>query len=81
MRLVPAALFVGLSTLVFAGCIPPAQTDSLHVGAGGAAGHVIEYAGSTISAMSMEARMTVCNMSIEAGGRAGMIAPDAPTFE
>jgi 3-isopropylmalate/(R)-2-methylmalate dehydratase large subunit len=47
---------------------------------GGATGHVIEYAGSTIAAMSMEARMTVCNMSIEAGGRAGMIAPDATTF-
>jgi 3-isopropylmalate/(R)-2-methylmalate dehydratase large subunit len=51
------------------------------IGAGGATGHVIEYAGSTIAAMSMEARMTVCNMSIEAGGRAGMIAPDATTFE
>lgn len=51
------------------------------IGAGGATGHVIEYTGSAISAMSMEARMTVCNMSIEAGGRAGMIAPDATTFE
>lgn len=51
------------------------------IGAGGATGHVIEYAGPTIAAMSMEARMTVCNMSIEAGGRAGMIAPDATTFE
>ncbi len=51
------------------------------IGAGGATGHVIEYAGSTIAAMSMEARMTVCNMSIEAGGRAGMIAPDTKTFE
>ena len=50
------------------------------IGAGGATGHVIEYAGSTITAMSMEERMTVCNMSIEAGGRAGMIAPDATTF-
>ena len=50
------------------------------IGAGGATGHVIEYAGSTIAAMSMEARMTVCNMSIEAGGRAGMIAPDATTY-
>ena len=46
------------------------------IGVGGAVGHVIEYAGSTIATMSMEARMTVCNMSIEAGGRAGMIAPD-----
>ena len=50
------------------------------IGAGGATGHVIEYAGSTIAAMSMEERMTVCNMSIEAGGRAGMIAPDETTF-
>jgi 3-isopropylmalate/(R)-2-methylmalate dehydratase large subunit len=50
------------------------------IGIGGAAGHVIEYAGSTISAMSMEQRMTVCNMSIEAGARAGMIAPDITTF-
>ncbi len=49
------------------------------IGVAGAAGHVIEYAGSAISAMSMEARMTVCNMSIEAGGRAGMIAPDETT--
>ena len=50
------------------------------IGAGGATGHVIEYAGSTIAGMSMEERMTVCNMSIEAGGRAGMIAPDATTY-
>jgi 3-isopropylmalate/(R)-2-methylmalate dehydratase large subunit len=50
------------------------------IGANGATGHMIEYAGSTIRAMSMEGRMTVCNMSIEAGGRAGMIAPDEKTF-
>jgi 3-isopropylmalate/(R)-2-methylmalate dehydratase large subunit len=50
------------------------------IGAGGGAGHVIEYAGSAIAAMSMEARMTVCNMSIEAGARAGMVAPDETTF-
>ncbi|MCR9175537.1 MAG: 3-isopropylmalate dehydratase large subunit [Alphaproteobacteria bacterium] len=50
------------------------------VGADGAAGHVIEYAGSAITELSMEARMTVCNMSIEAGGRAGMIAPDETTI-
>jgi len=50
------------------------------IGAGGGAGHVIEYAGSAIAAMSMEARMTVCNMSIEAGARAGMVAPDDITF-
>ena len=51
------------------------------IGAGGATGHVIEYAGSTFANMSMEGRMTVCNMSIEAGGRAGMVAPDETTFE
>ena len=50
------------------------------LGAGGASGHVIEYAGEAIEALSMEERMTVCNMSIEAGARAGMIAPDATTF-
>ncbi len=51
------------------------------IGAAGATGHVIEYAGSTIGAMSMEGRLTICNMSIEAGARAGMIAPDDTTFE
>jgi 3-isopropylmalate/(R)-2-methylmalate dehydratase large subunit len=50
------------------------------IGVGGATGHVIEYAGTTISALDMEARMTICNMSIEAGARAGMIAPDDKTF-
>ncbi|HWG36128.1 MAG TPA: 3-isopropylmalate dehydratase large subunit, partial [Terriglobales bacterium] len=49
------------------------------IGTAGATGYVIEYAGSAISALSMEERMTVCNMSIEAGARAGMIAPDATT--
>ena len=51
------------------------------IGTGGGTGYVIEYAGSAIRALSMEARMTVCNMSIEAGARAGMIAPDDTTFE
>lgn len=50
------------------------------IGANGATGHVIEYAGEAIAAMSMEERMTVCNMSIEAGARAGIIAPDERTF-
>ena len=50
------------------------------IGTDGATGHVIEYAGSAIRALSMEGRMTICNMSIEAGARAGMIAPDATTF-
>lgn len=52
-----------------------------HIGAAGAVGHVIEYAGQTIEEMSIEERLTVCNMSIEAGGRAGMIAPDETTIE
>jgi 3-isopropylmalate/(R)-2-methylmalate dehydratase large subunit len=51
------------------------------IGIGGATGHAVEYAGSTIRAMSMEARMTICNMSIEAGARIGMIAPDDTTYE
>ncbi|HEV7800751.1 MAG TPA: 3-isopropylmalate dehydratase large subunit [Burkholderiales bacterium] len=50
------------------------------IGVGGGVGHVIEYAGSTFAAMSMEARMTVCNMSIEGGARAGMVAPDETTY-
>jgi 3-isopropylmalate/(R)-2-methylmalate dehydratase large subunit len=51
------------------------------IGTAGGQGHVIEYRGSAIEALSMESRMTICNMSIEAGARAGMIAPDATTFE
>jgi 3-isopropylmalate/(R)-2-methylmalate dehydratase large subunit len=51
------------------------------IGVDGAVGHVVEYAGSAIESLSMEGRMTVCNMTIEAGGRAGMIAPDEKTFE
>ena len=51
------------------------------IGIAGGSGHVIEYAGSALRAMSMEQRMTVCNMSIEAGARAGMVAPDDTTFE
>jgi 3-isopropylmalate/(R)-2-methylmalate dehydratase large subunit len=50
------------------------------IGTDGATGHVIEYAGETIRGLSMEERMTVCNMSIEAGARAGMIAPDETTY-
>ncbi len=50
------------------------------IGVGGATGHVVEYVGPAIEALSMEGRMTVCNMTIEAGGRAGMIAPDETTF-
>ena len=51
------------------------------IGAGGGVGHAIEYAGSAIAAMSLDERMTVCNMSIEAGARSGMVAPDAATFD
>jgi 3-isopropylmalate/(R)-2-methylmalate dehydratase large subunit len=51
------------------------------IGAGGAAGYVIEYTGAAIRRLSMEGRMTICNMSIEAGARAGMIAPDDVTFD
>jgi 3-isopropylmalate/(R)-2-methylmalate dehydratase large subunit len=50
------------------------------IGTAGATGHVIEYTGGAIRSLSMEGRMTVCNMSIEAGARAGMIAPDETTF-
>ncbi len=50
------------------------------IGTGGGQGHVIEFRGRAIEALSMEARMTICNMSIEAGARAGMIAPDETTF-
>ena len=50
------------------------------IGTDGATGHAIEYAGEAVRALSMEGRMTVCNMSIEAGARAGMVAPDETTF-
>jgi len=50
------------------------------IGVGGATGHVVEYVGPAIEELSMEGRMTICNMTIEAGGRAGMIAPDDTTF-
>jgi 3-isopropylmalate/(R)-2-methylmalate dehydratase large subunit len=51
------------------------------IGTGGGQGYVLEYRGSAIRALSMEARMTICNMSIEAGARAGMVAPDETTFD
>jgi len=50
------------------------------IGAAGATGHAIEYAGETVRGLSMEERMTICNMTIEAGGRVGMVAPDETTF-
>src|ERR1700685_3174285 len=51
------------------------------IGIAGGNGHVVEYAGEAIRGLSMEGRMTVCNMSVEAGARAGMVAPDETTFE
>ncbi len=70
------------------GDLPPGVTAKdmvLHIigviGTGGGAGHMIEYRGPAIRALSMEGRMTVCNMSIEGGAKAGMIAPDETTFE
>src|SRR5262249_19211025 len=51
------------------------------MGVDGAAGHVVEYAGDAIRALNMEGRMTICNMTIEGGGRPGMIAPDDTTFD
>ena len=56
-----------------------ALTLIAHIGADGAQGHAIEFAGSAISGLSMEGRLTLCNMSIEAGARCGMVAPDATT--
>src|SRR5664279_641946 len=52
-----------------------------NIGADGASSHAIEFAGSAIRALSMEGRMTLCNMAIEAGGRCGIVAPDATTFD
>jgi 3-isopropylmalate/(R)-2-methylmalate dehydratase large subunit len=51
------------------------------LGTGGMTGHAVEYAGETVRGLSMENRMTICNMTIEGGGRAGMIAPDSKTFD
>jgi 3-isopropylmalate/(R)-2-methylmalate dehydratase large subunit len=70
------------------GAIPPGVTPKDlalgiigHIGTDGATGHVIEYAGEAVRALSVEGRMTLCNMSIEAGARAGMVAPDETTFD
>jgi 3-isopropylmalate/(R)-2-methylmalate dehydratase large subunit len=69
------------------GDLPPGVTAKdiilgiiARIGTGGATGHVIEYRGSTVRSLSMAGRMTICNMSIEGGARAGMIAPDETTF-
>jgi 3-isopropylmalate/(R)-2-methylmalate dehydratase large subunit len=73
--------------ITFDGELPPGVTakDLIlaaigEIGVGGGVGHVIEYAGDAIRGLSMEGRMTICNMSIEAGARAGMVAPDETTF-
>ncbi|MDO8120145.1 3-isopropylmalate dehydratase large subunit [Isoptericola sp. b490] len=70
------------------GQLPPGTTSKdiilaiiAKIGTGGGQGYVLEYRGEAIRTLSMEARMTICNMSIEAGARAGMIAPDETTFE
>jgi 3-isopropylmalate/(R)-2-methylmalate dehydratase large subunit len=70
------------------GDLPPGVTAKdvtlaviARIGTGGGQGHVLEYRGSAIRALSMEGRMTLCNMSIEAGARAGMVAPDDTTFD
>jgi len=70
------------------GVLPPGSTSKdiilaiiAKIGTGGGAGYVLEYRGEAIEKLSMEARMTICNMSIEAGARAGMIAPDQTTFD
>ncbi len=65
------------------GCMPKDLILAIigKMGTAGGTGHVIEYAGPAIESMSMEARMTVCNMTVEGGGRAGLIAPDERTFE
>ncbi len=69
------------------GELPPGTTPKdlilgiiRHIGVGGGIGHIIEYTGPTIRGLSMEGRMTVCNMTVEGGGRAGLIAPDETTF-
>jgi len=69
------------------GALPPGVTAKdvilaiiARIGAGGANEHVVEYAGSAVAGMSMEARMTICNMSVEAGARSGLVAPDETTY-
>ena len=73
--------------VTIAGALPDGVTSKdviltliARIGTGGGQGYVVEYRGEAVEAMSMEARMTMCNMSIEAGARAGMVAPDETTF-
>ncbi len=70
------------------GTLPPGVTAKdiilaliAKIGVGGGTGHVFEYTGSAIRSLTMEERMTICNMSIEGGARAGMVAPDDTTFD
>src|SRR5712691_2163986 len=77
----------GTMAVIVDGTLPPGVTakDVIlavigRIGTGGGIGHIVEYRGSAIRALSMEGRMTICNMSIEAGARAGMVAPDDTTF-
>jgi 3-isopropylmalate/(R)-2-methylmalate dehydratase large subunit len=77
-----------LMRIIIDGALPDAVTPKdiiltiiSKIGVGGAVGHSIEYAGSTVRRLSMEGRMTICNMSVEAGGKIGMIAPDDTTYE
>lgn len=74
--------------VVFEGCLQAGVTSKdmilaliAQIGVGGGTGHVFEYCGEAVQALNMEERMTLCNMSIEGGARAGMIAPDETTFE
>ena len=78
----PKTLAVNVSGALAAGVTAKDLILALigHIGVGGGSGHVLEYRGSAIRALGMEERMTVCNMSIEAGARAGMIAPDDTTY-
>ena len=78
----PLAMRVSVDGTLGAGVTPKDVILAIiaHIGAAGGTGHVIEYAGSVFREMTMEGRLTVCNMSIEAGARAGMVAPDETTY-
>ena len=78
----PKSMRVSVNGTLGAGVMPKDVILAIiaNIGAAGGVGHVIEYAGPVFRAMSMEGRLTVCNMSIEAGARAGMVAPDETTY-
>ena len=78
----PKSMRVSVTGTLGAGVMPKDVILAIiaNIGAAGGVGHVIEYAGPVFRAMSMEGRLTVCNMSIEAGARAGMVAPDETTY-